>query len=178
MFHINDIKKQENGILFDQQLDIFSSISEREPSILALDDVHAVGTISYESGLYRLTYQLTYRLTMPSSRSAKPVVLNEVYDISEVFGNLDSGLITPEVIEEEFVIPIEGDTISLDESVIDNIILNVPSRVLSPDETDSDELPSGDSWTVLTQEQFEQLKLEKERENSPFAALENLFDEE
>ena len=73
---------------------------------------------------------------------------------------------------------IEDGFIDLEESVIDNILLGIPMQVLSEEEQASAEMPSGNHWSVLTEEQYDVLQDEKKKANNPFASLGGLFDDE
>ena len=73
---------------------------------------------------------------------------------------------------------VEGDQLDLSESIIDNILLNIPSKVLTEDEKDAVAMPQGNDWAVLTQEQYEAMRQAEKEENSPFASLSGLFTED
>ncbi|WP_162012846.1 YceD family protein [Streptococcus sp. S784/96/1] len=177
MFNLIDLKKQTEGIAFDRKLDIKEALLERDCSILDITDVRVTGHISYDAGLYLLNYQLSYTITLPSSRSMEAVVLNEILPISEVFIEEADAKEKAELVEEDLVLVVEGETISLEESVVDNILLNIPLRVLTSEEERDDQMPSGNAWTVLTEEQYQAQQEEKAAANNPFASLNGLFDE-
>lgn len=177
MLLISEIKKQAQGLSFDNVLDVKETLLKRNSEILDIENVRAVGSVSYDKGLYILDYQLTYTITLASSRSLEPVALEENQFISELFMEADWVQDTSELGEEEFIILIEDDRIHLEESVIDNILLSIPIRVLTKDEEKSDQLPSGNDWNVMTETQYEQMKKEKQVENNPFSSLDGLFDE-
>lgn len=176
MFSINDIKKRHAGIDFEEELDIKTELIERHPNLIDVSLANVKGNVAYEKGLYLLTYQLTYQLTLPSSRSMLPVSLEDSYLVTEAFIEASEVTAKQEMVDDELVLVIEGDSIDLKESVIDNILLNIPLRVLTPEEADSDDLPSGEHWTVLTQDQYQAQQEEKKKETNPFAALSGLFD--
>lgn len=50
-------------------------------------------------------------------------------------------------------------------------------QVLSDEECQSDDMPSGQNWSVMTEEQYEALQNEKKKENNPFSALNGLFED-
>lgn len=159
MLLISEIKKQAQGLSFDNVLDVKETLLKRNSEILDIENVRAVGSVSYDKGLYILNYQLTYTITLASSRSLEPVALEENQFISELFMEADWVQDTSELgEEEEFIILIEDDRIHLEESVIDNILLSIPIRVLTKDEEKSDQLPSGNDWNVMTETQYEQMK--------------------
>lgn len=177
MFNLIDLKKQVDGLAFEQKLDIKETLLARDSSILDIANVKARGHISYDAGLYLLNYQLEYTITLPSSRSMKPVILTESLPVSEVFIEESDAKEKAELVEEDLVLIIEGETISLEESVVDNILLNIPLRVLTAEEEKEDQMPSGNDWAVLTEEQYQALQEEKAAANNPFASLNGLFDE-
>ena len=45
-------------------------------------------------------------------------------------------------------------TIDLDESVEDNILLSIPIQVLTEEEQNSQEMPSGNDWEVISEEAY------------------------
>ena len=82
-----------------------------------------------------------------------------------------------ELVEENLVLILDGDTINLDESILDNILLNIPLRVLTPEEESGQISLSGNDWEVLSEEDFAALQQEKKEASNPFAQLNGLFDE-
>ncbi|MET3557505.1 uncharacterized protein ABID29_000615 [Streptococcus rupicaprae] len=178
MFHILDIKKNKEGLAFKEKLDLKADLQARNPEILDLDDIVVEGTVTYENKLYVLDYQLSYSLTMPSSRSMTPVKWQESYPVSELFMEAAElrGLAGDDA--EELLLPIEGDTIDLSESVADNILLNIPLKILTAAEEANETYPEGKDWQVLSQEDYEAAQASKKEAQSPFAGLAGLFDEE
>ena len=57
------------------------------------------------------------------------------------------------------------------------ILLNIPLRVLTKEEEQEQSLPSGQNWSLLSEEQYQNLQKGKKEKSSHFAALEGLFDE-
>ncbi|MGT2930253.1 YceD family protein [Streptococcus dentasini] len=178
MFNIAELKKNPDGLRFDQKLDIKPMLLERNSEIIDVTDVKAKGLVGYDEGLFLLNYDLTYQLVLPSSRSMEPVYLDQNIFVSEVFVEAAEAEIQKELVEDDLVLILEDDQIDLKESVVDNILLNIPLKVLTPEETESDVLPSGQDWSVLTESQYQTLQDEKKAAKSPFAALEGLFDSE
>lgn len=177
MIYLSEVRKSPEGLAFDQQLSLLESLKERYDEVIDLDKVHARGQVSYDSGLYLLDYQLSYDLTLPSSRSLEPVTLTFDYPVSETFIQEADAELQKELVEENLVLILEGDIIDLDESVIDNILLNIPLRILSPEEEAGDISLSGKDWEVLSEEDFAALQQEKKEASNPFSQLDGLFDE-
>lgn len=175
MLFLNEIRKNEEGISFDKTLDIKEELLKRNQEIIDIKDVHVIGQVVYEDGLYLLNYHSTYTIILPSSRSMKEVPISQEENVSEIFVAASDYEEKKDIVEEALALIVEGDSLNLEESVIDNILLSIPLRVLAPDEEEGDALPSGEDWTVMTETQFEEMKSEKKKESNPFSALDGLF---
>ncbi|WP_339059827.1 DUF177 domain-containing protein [Streptococcus suis] len=178
MFHIYDIQKNLDGISFDKTLDLQEELQARNGEVLGLSPVEVTGNVRFESGFFFLDYQMTYDITLASSRSLQPVVLHEVQNVNELFVANEAVLKEQDLIDEDMVLVVEDDYIVLDESVADNILLAIPIKVLTPEEEAGQELPSGQAWALMTEEDFQQKAQEKKEANSPFAQLQGLFGDE
>ena len=171
-----EIRKNPEGLAFDEELDLLKELQKRNPEILDLKNVRATGRVTYDTGLYILDYQLTYTIVLASSRSMEPVELQESYPVTEVFAeDVQSGA-DIEALEEDLILPIEGGKIDLSESVADNILLNIPLKVLTPEEEAGQGFIEGNDWKILSEEEYQAAQAIKKEENSPFAGLQGLFD--
>ena len=173
-----EIRKNPEGLAFDQELDLLKELQKRNPEILDLKNVTATGRVAYDTGLYVLDYQLTYTIVLASSRSMEPVELQESYPVIEVFAEDVQSDADIEALEEDLILPIEGGKIDLSESVADNILLNIPLKVLTPEEEAGQGFIEGNDWKILSEEEYQAAQAIKKEENSPFAGLNGLFDEE
>ncbi len=178
MFHIYDIQKNPDGISFEKTLDLQEELQARNSEILALSPVEVTGNVRFESGFFFLDYRMTYAITLASSRSLQPVILQEVQEVNELFVASEAALKEQDLIDEDLVLVVEEERIVLEESVADNILLNIPLKVLTPDEEAGNDLPSGQAWSLMTEEDFHQKAQEKKEANSPFAQLQGLFEDE
>ena len=176
--YTQEIRKNPEGLAFDQELDLLKELQKRNPEILDLKDVTATGRVAYDTGLYVLDYQLTYTIVLASSRSMEPVELQESYPVTEVFAEDAQSEADIEAFEEDLILPIEGGKIDLSESVEDNILLNIPLKVLTPDEESGHGFIEGNDWKIMTEEEYQEAQALKKEENSPFAGLQGLFEEE
>ena len=176
--YTQEIRKNPKGLAFDQELDLLKELQKRNPEILDLKDVTATGRVAYDTGLYVLDYQLTYTIVLASSRSMEPVELQESYPVTEVFAEDVQSEADIEALEEDLILPIEGGRIDLSESVADNILLNIPLKVLTPEEESGQGFIEGNDWKIMTEEEYQEAQALKKEENSPFAGLQGLFDEE
>ena len=173
-----EIRKNPEGLAFDQELDLLKELQKRNSEILDLKNVTATGRVAYDTGLYVLDYQLSYTIVLASSRSMEPVELQESYPVTEVFAEDVQSDADIEALEEDLILPIEGGKIDLSESVADNILLNIPLKVLTPEEEDGQGFIEGNDWKILSEEEYQAAQAIKKEENSPFAGLNGLFDEE
>ena len=174
--YTQEIRKNPEGLTFDQELDLLKELQKRNPEILDLKDVTATGRVAYDTGLYILDYQLTYTIVLASSRSMEPVELQESYPVTEVFAEDVQSEADIEALEEDLILPIEGGRIDLSESVADNILLNIPLKVLTPEEEAGQGFIEGNDWKILSEEEYQAAQAIKKEENSPFAGLQGLFD--
>ncbi len=177
MFSILEIKKNPDGINFNFSLDIKEKLAERNKDVLNVKEVFVQGNVSYDDGLYLLNYTLDYTITLPSSRSMLPVDVHQIEEVSEVFIEMADIRTKEELVRENLVLVLEEDYIDLEESVIDNILLTIPMQILSKEERNSNVMPSGNDWSVLTEEQYDVLQDEKKKENNPFSTLNGLFED-
>ncbi len=173
-----EIRKNPEGLAFNQELDLLKDLQKRNPEILDLKNVTATGGVAYDTGLYVLDYQLSYTIVLASSRSMEPVEIQESYPVTEVFAEDVQSEADIEALEEDLILPIEGGKIDLSESVADNILLNIPLKVLTPEEEAGEGFIEGNDWKILSEEEYQAAQAIKKEENSPFAGLNGLFDEE
>ena len=177
MLNIQEIKKNAGGLQFDQEFDLAQELQERNREVLDIQKIVARGQAQYENGFYFLDYTLTYKITLASSRSMAPVDREEAYTVHEVFASVEDGSVQKDLLEDDLVLPFEGDTIDLAASVADNILLHIPLKVLTPAEEAGETMPMGIDWQVLTEEDYQKQQMGKKEANSPFASLQGLFDE-
>ena len=150
MFSISEIKKNPDGISFNVSLDIKEKLAERNKDVLDVKGIFVQGNVSYDDGLYLLNYTLDYTITLPSSRSMLPVDVHQIEEVSEVFIEAVDIHAKEDLVRENLILVLEEDYIDLEESAIDNMLLTIPMQVLSEEEQNSDTMPSGNSWSVLT----------------------------
>ena len=100
----------------------------------------------------------------------QPVDVHQVEDVSEVFVESADLHTQEDLVKENLALVLEDDVIDLEESAIDNILLTIPMQVLSDEECQSDDMPSGQNWSVMTEEQYEALQNEKKKKQPIFCA--------
>ncbi|AKP66752.1 YceD family protein [Companilactobacillus ginsenosidimutans] len=174
---VQEVRKyKDKPFDFKETLDLQDELKTRYPDIIESKAVEVNGNLFNDRGLVISDVKVSTKLTVPSTRSLQPVDLNLQFRINEAY-NID-GIDTEEINEYAIIIPIdeENTTINVYESVIDNILLNIPTQVLTEKEKKDDVMPSGKDWTVISEDEFKK-KNEEEHVNPEFAKLKNLFKE-
>lgn len=171
-------KYRNEPLIFSEEIDLKESIMVRESEILDISPVTVKGTLIVQDEIIaRLEISLV--ITLPSSRSLKPVSVPMLIEANELYVPKD---VTDFAEDEknETVIYLDKDQIDLTETVEDSILLNLPMQVFTPEEEESDELPSGNDWEVISQEMYEvRIEEQKTRNVDPrLAGLADLFPDE
>lgn len=176
--NIQEVRKQPEGLYFEQTLDLAADLRARNQEIIDVKNIQVTGKIQYEDRMFFLDYLLSYTIVLASSRSMEPVELVESYPVNEIFMEGATNQLDQEILDEDLVLPIENGEIDLDESVSDNILLNIPIKVLTAEEEAGQGFVSGNDWQIMTEEEYQAQQAVKKEENSPFAGLQGLFNED
>lgn len=168
-------KYQETPLHIEETLDLNASLTERFPDmILKVDPVSIDGYISYKDGDAMATISVKTDLLVPSSRSLTPVqfpidfAFTEFYLPSIEHQNRYEG-------EETVIVLDENSSIDLDEAVAENIVLQIPLRVLSPEEQDGSPMPTGKEWEVVSEDEYENSDETDKTVDPRLAKLKELF---
>lgn len=172
---LNELTKKKQ-IAFNENLDLREELVKLSAEILDCLPIEVSGEIAYDDELFYLDYQIKTTLTLPSSRSLKPVKYPIDILVNEIFATEETLKGNQELLDNDLIIVLDKDIISLDESVTDNILLEIPLQILVENE-EAEELPSGKFWSVLSEEDYaKQQEDKKEEKKSPFDGLNGLFD--
>lgn len=174
-----ELHKQPAGILMlDEKVDMTDSLKKRDTELMDVSLIDIQGTISIEaSSRYFVDLTLNVILTLPSSRSLKPVELNLTIPFSEVYLAPDAGQTAVEDLDDEVVFALEQDILDLQKPIEDTILASIPIKVLSEEEKNSNDLPMGNDWEVKLEGDNDSSDMKDESdtpENSPFAVLKDL----
>ncbi len=178
-----ELNKFRNSQLnFTESLDLTESLQKREPSILDLDKVLVEGFIQVDSQAYIAHFTVNTVITLPSSRSLEPVQIPLSLTIVEEYmtpAQLNA-LVDVNDEDKQLIMPLEKDLIDLTEAVEDYILLNLPMQVLTESEKSTNDLPKGDFWQVLSEEDLKTKEVnESETTIDPrLAKLSELFKDE
>ncbi|MGY3765123.1 YceD family protein [Vagococcus vulneris] len=168
---------------FDETVDILESLKRRESSIISMTPVHVTGFIDVDPTSYIAHYTMETILTLPSTRSLTPVDLPMSLTIDEVYMTEQQLAYLPSDISDEeksLIMPLEKDLIDLQNAVEDFILLNLPLQVLTEEEEHSNDMPKGEFWNVISEEDYsETVKSESESTVDPrLAKLSELLNED
>lgn len=174
-----ELHKQPAGILtLDEKVDMTESLKKRDTELMDVSLIEIQGTISIEAySRYFVDLTLNVALTLPSSRSLKPVKLDLTIPFSEVYLAPEAGQAAVENLEDEVVFSLEQDILDLKKPIEDTILAAIPMKVLSEDEKTSNDFPAGNDWEVKLEGETDSSNKKDEAdtsENSPFAILKDL----
>ena len=174
---LQELNKKES-VTFDTTFDLSNNLQRREPEILDISPIVVKGRVDAANGIYSLTYAADYILTMPSSRSLTPVEVPMTLNVAELFTTQSYFETHQADLDADVLFILDKDLIDLTESVADNILLEIPLQVLTEAEKETDVLPSGTAWQVLSEETYQQMQAEEEQvdKSTAFSQLDGLFD--
>ena len=141
---------EDESMHLQRTLDLSNAMKERFPQqILAVSPVEVDGFVTYDRGDATIAMQIKTRVTVPSTRSLLPVELRLAFSFTESYtsdrDHLDRYDTENDLV---FVLADSQTPIKFDEAVMENIIEQIPSRVLTPEEQAGTSMPNGKGWDV------------------------------
>lgn len=165
----------ETILPFKEELDLCEALKERKTDIIDVSPAVMEGYFFEREGAVFLHGQLNLDVTLPSTRSLEPVTLPLKIDIKERYTDHQENLDLEDFLETCLVV--EDGVIDLVASAVDNLIVNLPTKVLGPGEEGQD-LPSGQHWNLMTEDDYHRHQDEAKAEGDPrFAALKSLLED-
>ena len=156
-----DITKLKNSIDSSIEIDTtinFDAEDIKNAEMLDLTDVSVTGQIVKNSlDNYNVTLHVTGKMVLPCAITLKPVDYPFIVDIDEIFSE-DAQEISKKVKNFE-------NTIDILPIVWENILMEIPMRVVRPDAS-LDKI-EGDGWKLVTED--------SKNENPELAKLKDLF---
>lgn len=169
-------KFRKHPLTFKQTLDLEASLKQRDAAIISLAPVQVQGSLQIDDPFIISLFQIKTTLVYPSTRSLQPVTLPIATTVNEAYALIPENEIETEVREsQELILPIEYNQIDLQKAVADNVLLSIPTQVLTPQEKNDNVMPHGQDWTVMSETEYEEQQRSQKLENSQFAQLKNLF---
>lgn len=172
---VQDVRRyKDKPFEFEEKLDLTAELKKRSEDVLDAEPVEVKGQLFNDNGLVISDVKVKTTLKVPSTRSLLPVELPLEIRINEAY-NVDN-VATEDLEDYNVVIPVdeEDPTVNVYESVIDNILLSIPQKVLTKKEAEENIMPSGKNWEVISEDDFKKQK-EEEHVNPEFAKLKDLF---
>ncbi|MGM0339416.1 hypothetical protein IGK47_002519 [Enterococcus sp. AZ007] len=167
---------KEEALNFSETIDVNDALTARDNEILSVAPVTVEGILSVGKNEYILHYRLKTIVTVPSARSLEPVDLPLDLSVDEVFMTREQWTSMEEERDEEILV-LDSDTIDLTDSIEDNILLAIPMQVFSEEELQATDLPKGNDWKVVSEEEYLQKKESAETIDPRLAKLSELFNE-
>lgn len=148
-------------------------LSRAKKLLYNASNLHVSGDLFYDEPYVTGNFKVSADLIVPSSRSLKEVPYHEEFTFTE---NYTRDKPTKEELEEadEPLVQIKNDLIDLQTAVEDNILLNIPTTILTPKEQKEGIFPEGNGWEVISEKSFDEGK--KNQINPAFAKLKVLLD--
>ena len=159
-------KYKEEPLVFSETLHLKEELLQRDDTLLDVSPIKVEGLLAVNKSEYLLHYTIQVTVTVPSSRSLEPVALPMQITVDEVFMTKEQMDTRDERFAEEIIL-LDKPTIDLDESVEDNILLSIPIQVLTEEEQNSQEMPSGNDWEVISEEAYLESKQATEQTVDP-----------
>lgn len=176
-FTVADLAKYKHSPMhIDETLEVKKDLMDRDPEILDATPMHLDAYLSADDGDFLLSATIKGELTVPSTRSLTPVALPLDFTFSEIYVTDDAQ--REKYQDGELVITLEDDELDLGAAVLDHILLSIPMQILTPAEQVGTEMPKGEDWEVVSEDDFAATKAEENVKNSPFAGLQGLFDDD
>lgn len=177
---LNELRaKEEKAFKFSGEVDLESNLKDRDNQILKASNVEIEGWMIVESDdVFHVDAKLSLALTMPSTRSLKPVDVKLNVPFQETYLAPEAVIDAEESDTNDIIIELDSEVLDLSKPFEDSILTSLPTQVFTKEEREKDVMPEGKNWKVISEEDYESGEgRESNEEDSPFAALKDLFSE-
>ncbi|GGG30690.1 uncharacterized protein GA0061073_0078 [Lactobacillus apis] len=170
--------KNSNEVLtkIDQEVQMRPEFFDRSKNLVdQVKKVQLTGSLFYNEPYVTGDFHVKASLVVPSSRSLEPVDYQQDFRFTENY--TDEEVPKEKIDESEIpIVKVEDDLIDLQTAVEDNIILNIPITILTPEEEKEDIYPQGNGWSVISKSDYDQGK--KNQVNPALAKLKSLLEQD
>lgn len=160
---------------FLKTLDLTKRLQARQPDLIKVAPVEVKGLFSRDELGVSGYYEVTTNVTLPSSRSLKPVTVPLQFSTTEHYLSQHDAYRLKEFEDTDVVLVLDNDLLDLDEVICDNILLQLPMQVLAPDEKSGQALPDGEDWQVVSEGQSQQPNAKHTEIDPRLAKLKDFF---
>lgn len=156
----------------DEDVTITPAFKKRSQRLInAAHNLHVQGHFFADGDYVTGSFQVTAEVEAPSTRSLQPVLLHQDFNFTETY--CDHQPTAEELENYPDLIVAEDGMIDLQTAVEDNLLLSLPSTILTPAELKDNLYPHGQGWEVISEQ--EAAKTQKDKPNPAFAKLKGLF---
>lgn len=154
-------------------------ISRYGDQVIDASDFNVSGMIFSNIGDVIVSAHVTGKIVVPSTRSLDPVEVPLDFEIEEYYVLSKAGENRYSKDAVVFVVD-EDSEIDTNETIIENVILQIPMQVLTPAELAGQSLPNGNDWNLVTNDsdQEEQLSEDTKIVDPRLAKLQDFFNED
>ncbi|QZN92499.1 YceD family protein [Limosilactobacillus panis] len=173
---LEELHRYQNEPLHIQStFDLNASLTKLFPDIiLGVAPVKVDGYVTYDGGDATVSANVKTTLTVPSSRSLTPVELQLDFNFTETYIDDCSHFSRYEDDEVVFLLK-DRELIDFDTALAENIVEEVPLRVLSADEKAGKPMPSGKGWSVIAEDDYAANKQKNKKVDPRLAKLQKLL---
>ncbi|MFT8668248.1 YceD family protein [Liquorilactobacillus hordei] len=161
---------------FEEVINVSNSIIKRNSEITAISPAHVSGFFVVDSLGLLGSFSVSVKVTLPSTRSLKVVEVPLNFEVSEYYVSHRTHDLS-RFDANDVVIILEDDIFDLDRAVEDNILLQIPTRVLTTEEEASANLPQGKDWEVSEDSRNNQKQKDKDAIDPRLVKLKDFFNE-
>ena len=178
--YFNELKDYSSNrpLEINEKINVEQQLLQRFPDqVLSASEFTISGDVFTDKGDVVTSLHVTGTLTVPSTRSLKPVELPMDFRLDEIYVN--SKAAEKRYDDEEAVFMVDEDgKIDIDNAVVENIILQIPMIVLSSDEiAGNEQMPKGNDWEVLSSEEFQKRQEDTKTVDPRLSELSHFFDD-
>ncbi|UQS86696.1 DUF177 domain-containing protein [Nicoliella spurrieriana] len=183
-WYLSDLKDYKAVPLSEQaELDLKDDLLSRyADQILDVHPVTVQSHVFYDQGNAIVNAQVKGEITVPSSRSLTPVKFPLDFSINEVYVPDEAALRRFEQDDgnagEIALVTDEEGAIDFDKAVADNIILQIPMHILSPEESEFNIMPTGEDWQVVSEDDFNHPKAADKPVDPRLTKLKDFFNQD
>lgn len=169
-------KYRGKNIELDEMIDVSEDLMKRDPQVRNASPIHVTGIANVTSEKVTFQLHITGNLILPCSRTLKDVPYPIDVESTEVF------LLKPEQTFEDDEAEVHqpsGEMIDLKPIITELLLLEIPMQVFSEEASDDSNLPSGNDWEVVIENQDKPIEgKEHEKIDPRLAELAKFFDKE
>ena len=148
------VLERKSATKIEVKLDLSEAIKERQSDYEANDlfDVN-IELQPFENKYVEGHFEISGHLTVPSTRSLQPTEVAIIQSADEIFKYFEDDF-DNENDEDLVITDVENNRLDLYNTVVDYILLAVPSVVLTEEEQKADVMPTGENWQVISEDDF------------------------